>query len=121
MQAAIDELLCREKVIPKLLLSREEVHFCEVSRRRAALVSLLAHHSLLLVHAGPYCEFRARKTLPPKRWQGKFQPVVVISPRRSPRTLARSAFPRRSRYPSPYSCEGRYRCRKRRQPQLLAH
>jgi hypothetical protein len=37
---------CREKVIPKLLLSREEVHFCEVSRRRTGLVSLLAHRSL---------------------------------------------------------------------------
>jgi hypothetical protein len=62
---------CREKMIPKLLLSREEVHFCEVSRRRTALVSLLAHHSLLLVHAGRHCEFRAQKTLPPKRWQGQ--------------------------------------------------
>lgn len=64
---------CRENVIPKLLLSREEVHFCEVSRRRTGLVSLVVHHSLLLVHAGRYCEFRAQKTLPPKRWQGKFQ------------------------------------------------
>jgi hypothetical protein len=52
---------CREKVIPKLLLSREEVHFCEVSTRRTALVSLLAHHSLLLIHAGRHSEFPGTK------------------------------------------------------------
>jgi hypothetical protein len=37
-----------EEIVPKkgrpTLLSREEVHFCEVSRRRTGLVSLLAHH-----------------------------------------------------------------------------